>query len=186
MSGRGVSFKGLVVNRNRLSILFNHRQIKRELEGLLRQVDVAIARVPSEIALIAIPIAHKMGVPVLFEVVGCPYDALMNHGSFLGKIYAPFAAARLRKIIASASHVIYVSQKFLQNRYPTRGKSIGCSDVVIPERSPKVLEQRLSRISRWSYGNASIRLGLMGSLGVNYKGHEVAIRALPLLLDRGL
>jgi len=185
VTGPGVSFVGLVERKHKLSVTLHHRSIKRQLEQLVSQADAVIARVPSDIASIAIAIARRRGVPVVLEVVGCPFDALTNHGSLLGKVYAPIAAARMRRIVADATHVVYVSQDFLQRRYPTRGKSTNCSNVQLTDYDVQHLERHLTRIGQCAQ-SGPIRLGLMGSLNVDYKGHGVAIRALKLLVERGL
>lgn len=184
VTGPGVYFAGLVEKKHRLSVFLHYLSIKRHLGQLIAQVDAVIIRLPSNIGSMAVVLAHRQNVPVMLEVVGCPYDALRHHGSLPGKILAPIASWQMRRQVAGASHVVYVTKEFLQSRYPTHGKSINCSDVVIYEQDQGILEQRQKRIQTWS-SDGAIRLGLIGSLDVNYKGHEVALRSLKRLREAG-
>jgi glycosyltransferase involved in cell wall biosynthesis len=184
VTGPGVSFVGLAEKKHQLSVLAHYPNIRRQLRRLIAKVDAVIIRLPSNIGSMAVGIARGQNVPVMLEVVGCPYDALRHHGSFFGKALAPLASWQMRKQVAGASHVVYVTKEFLQSRYPTQGKSINCSDVIIYEQDQGILEQRQKRIQTWS-SDGAIRLGLMGSLNVNYKGHEVALRSLKRLRAAG-
>ena len=68
------------------------------------------------------------------EVVGCPWDAYWNY-SLKGKIVAPFATYMMKRRVKSAPFVLYVTNKFLQKRYPTKGKKINCSNVELAEEN---------------------------------------------------
>jgi hypothetical protein len=37
-----------------------------------------------------------------------------------------------RKAVINAPYVLYVTNEFLQRRYPANGRHIGCSDVSLP------------------------------------------------------
>nr|WP_246354533.1 glycosyltransferase family 4 protein [Paenibacillus phytohabitans] len=83
--------------------------------------------------------------------------------------------------IRKTSHAIYVSEQFLQKRYPTQGLQSSCSDVNIEELTHDILENRISKIEK--IDKDIINFGLIGSLNVNYKGHETAIKALASIKD---
>jgi glycosyltransferase involved in cell wall biosynthesis len=86
-------------------------------------------------------------------------------------------AARVRMAVASAPFVMYVSD-FLKRRYPSRGRSVVLSDVILPPADPAVLERRLLRIrSR----RDNVVLGLIGSWENKIKGIETAMEALARL-----
>jgi glycosyltransferase involved in cell wall biosynthesis len=144
------------------------------------KADCVIARLPSEIGLTAIEVARELRKPTLIEVAGCAWDALWNYGTWQGKAYAPLAYIRNRRAVARATHVIYVSQRFLQKRYPTIGRSVGVSDVEIRPPEAGVLMRRLAKES---VGGRPSTIGLVGSL-LPYKGIGTLLRAGAILRRR--
>lgn len=153
--------------------------IRRDLERILNGVDVVIVRLPGRTGGYALEIAERLGKPSLVEVVGCPWDALWNHGSLRGKLYAPVAWARLRRSLESASDVLYVTNEFLQRRYPTKGRAFACSDVVLPGPIQDAA-RRMARID----SKRVFRIGNIGSLTVNYKGVDTILKAAATLRDQ--
>ncbi len=146
----------------------------------LSQADCAIIRLPSNLGLIAAREAIRMRKPWMAEVVGCAWDSLYNHGSITGKVAASPLYLLNRHFIFRAPRALYVTERFLQARYPCTGPTVACSDVMIQARAPEVLDRRASRIDAWSL-NAPIVIGIIGSLNVDYKGHETALRAVARL-----
>jgi glycosyltransferase involved in cell wall biosynthesis len=147
------------------------------LDGL-RDADLLIARLPSQTGLLAIEAAEQLGKPWAVECVGCAWDAYRHHGSLRARLYAPLAWWEMRRAIARAPAVRYVSERFLQHRYPTRGVSLSCSDVEIDDYAPLVLRQRLVRIASAGASRGPLRFGLMAPLHHQYKGVDVALGAL--------
>ncbi len=150
------------------------KKIKEEVRKVLTGKDLCIIRVPSVLGNIAYKEAKRVGIPVFVEVVGCPRDALYNYGNLKGKLLAPYMYIKTKEIVKNAKNVHYVSKKFLQERYPTKGAQLACSDVVIKELDEEILNKRIDKIK--SNRNKYI-FGLIGSLDVNYKGHETVIKA---------
>lgn len=145
------------------------------LEQRIAAVDVVVARLPSEIGLAAARITRRLGKPLAIEMVACARDGLLSHGSLAARLYAPLAYSRTRRAVANCPWVLYVTQQFLQSRYPAGGRWIGVSDVRLPQADPVILERRLGRIS-----DGSIRIGMVAALFHKEKGVDVAIRALAL------
>lgn len=159
----------------------NHLEARRTISRVLQGVDCAIIRLPSTIGIVACAEAIRMRKPWAVEVVGCARDALWTHGSIAGKVLALPKFLRNRHYIKNAPYVLYVTQQFLQYRYPFRGvRTTHCSDVEIATPADEVLEQRLDRIETRP-NTTPMRIGMIGSLNVAYKGHETAIRTLELL-----
>lgn len=79
---------------------------------------------------------------------------------------------------------MYVTNRFLQNRYPTNGKHIGCSDVVIEENETSVCEKRKERFAHLKKSD-EIKIATIGGLGVSYKGQQYIIKALKTLIRHG-
>ncbi len=152
------------------------------LEQQIKMADCAILRV-SSCAHIALKYCRKYQIPYIYECVGCTRDALWNH-SFLGKIMAVPAFLREKAIIYHAPYVYYVTNKFLQHRYPTQGKYIGCSDVTIKEADKSVIEARLCKLEHLRE-KKKIIIGTAAALDVLYKGQQYVIEAIGILTKMG-
>ena len=136
--------------------------------------DVIILRLPSAAGAIAFDYAKKSNKPILIEMVACVYDALWNY-DWRGKLLANFKLKKYQEILKNASHVIYVTNNFLQDRYPTNGKSIGCSDVVLKDVDTTILEKRLQKIENMQ---EPLTLGTVAAIDVPYKGQADVIKVI--------
>jgi hypothetical protein len=179
-SGPGVEMACLRAT-SRVGLLLGRGGVRRHVREVMSGVDCAIVRLPSALGRIACEEAIRAGKPWLAEVVGCAFGALWHHGSLAGKLLAPAWYAVTRRDVGRAPFACYVSERFLQRRYPCRGASAGgCSNVAIEAPRREVLDARVARIEAGAAGRAPT-LGLVGSLDVDYKGHATALRALALL-----
>lgn len=84
-----------------------------------------------------------------------------------------------RYAIKHAKYVCYVTQNYLQKKYPTRGKKIGCSDVEMLELRTDVLKRRIEKID--AYDESICIIGIAGSVETYLKAHDVIIKSLKLL-----
>lgn len=158
--------------------------IRKLVKQAVQSHDVIIARQPSIIGRFAVKYARQLGKPYMIEAVGCPWDALFNY-NWLGKIYAPYAYMKMKSTLKSAPYVLYVTDQFLQRRYPNSGHHVGVTDVVLGEADPQALAKRLERTSRQQSG-APLILGTAAGLDVPYKGQAYVVRAIALLKSKGL
>lgn len=138
--------------------------------------DCIIARLPSKYGYIAIKYAKKHNKRYLIEAVGCAWDEYWSH-SLKGKLFAYSNYLNMKKSIRNAPYVIYVTNQFLQKRYPTAGKWVACSNVMLDEFNDKVIADRLERIKELSLDKKVI-VGTIGAVDVKYKGHEYVIKAI--------
>lgn len=150
---------------------------RRQLLGLFNQADAVIVRLPTELGLEAALLALANDKPLALEIGSCIFDGLRAHGSLAGRLYAPIAYRRMRSVVARASWVSYVTQTFLQTRYPAvaGAHTIACSNVDLPELLPDLLDRRLSSIGA---SGRMLTFGTIGSLYTRYKGVQHAIEAL--------
>ena len=162
------------------STSFENRAIRAIADEQAKTADAVACKSASGAAL-AKRYAEKYRKPFLVEVVGCPWDAMWNH-SYIGKAIAPFSYLSLRKVVKDAAYVSYVTEKFLQDRYPTKGKSVGVSDVELQPVDESVLDSRIRRIAE---ANSPLRIGTAGTVEIAYKGQEYVIRALAELKAKG-
>lgn len=180
--GEHVSFFGLP-NLMSMSGLFSMGKAVKTLREEIHKCDFMIARLPSNNGYLACRIAGKLKKPYMIELVGCTWDDLWNYGNMAGKLAAVPSFLLQKHYVRKAPNVLYVSRKFLQRRYPNPFHTIGCPDTVIHQNPVSLLEQRLAFIRKMNERN-EIRIGLIASLDVGYKGHDTAIRAISLLTSK--
>lgn len=166
---------------NLKSLLFGHPEARRLCTALVAASDGVIARLPSRLGYLFVQEAVRQRKPYAIEVVGCAWGALWDHGSWKGKILAPVEGFRTKRLISNAPFVLYVTERFLQGRYPCKnGITTFCSNVDIQPVPDEVLRSRLSKIRS---NKLKVRVGLIGNYSSKYKGIDVAIRALALARD---
>lgn len=165
------------------SLLVDKKENERIIEQAVKKSDICVAHVPSYLGEATARIAKKHHKPCLNIVVGCPWDSYWNY-SFKGKLMAPFRYFSLRKTQREAAYSIYVTNEFLQRRYPTKGYSIGCSDVAIDIYDESILKERLNSI--FKNNKNKIKMATLAAVDVRYKGQEYVIRALPKLKQMGI
>lgn len=154
--------------------------MKKLVEGM-KSVDLVVGRFHAFSACQCANIAKKIGKPFLAEVMGDAWDGYWNH-SLAGKFVAPYIYTRTQNAIREADYAIYVTEKYLQGRYPCNGYSIGASNVVIDELDEEVVEKRKKR----EIDSRHISILTAANVDVRAKGHEYVIKALPILAQRGV
>lgn len=183
-SADNVTFE-LFPNLSTLKNIVISKDIKNKVHKLVRETDGVIVRLPSRLGNIFAKEALKQGKPYGVEVVGCTWDSLYYYGSLKAKVVAPISYVSTQRAIQNANCVLYVTRDFLQKRYPARTENqTYCSNVEIPALEETVLEKRLENISK--VNEVRVRLGLIGNYSANYKGIDLAIRALASLQDEGI
>lgn len=181
--GEGVSFIS-VPNFKSAKEIFTYFKAKKIVDDAVRNSDCVIARMPSAIASLAIASCVRHGKPYVIEVVGCAWDANVEHGSLVGKVIAPFQYLGMRRAISRSKFNIYITKRFLQERYPSRNAVSGIApNVKLGVTENSVLEKRLNKISGRG-ADKLVRFGLIGSLDVDYKGHETVLEALAIARNR--
>lgn len=180
-NGNRVEVKPILSYRNFLDILKNHLKIKNEIKEVINNVDRVIIRMPSVIGIYACKLCQNNSKSYIVEMVACPWDGYMHHTNRLGKIVAPFMYLMTKNAIKNAREVIYVSNSFLQKRYPTKGNSYSCSDVELERNDIDILDKRLQKINNIK---DEISLITVGNVGMRYKGQEYVIKALSLLDEK--
>lgn len=163
--------------------LVRRRDVRARMRAALSKVDCCIIRLPSELGYLAVAEAQRLGLPFAVEVVDCPWDGMRSHGSLKGRLYAPLAFARMKMAVSAAPFVLYVTEVFLQARYPAGpgAQVVACSNVDIPSPDPAVLAAREAREASTPAG--PITLGLIGSLNTRAKGIQTVLAALGEVRD---
>ena len=174
VSGKKVSFV-LVPNIAHPRGMFVYlSQVIQTLKQQIRTADVIIART-SLIGFMAASLANQMEKTWATEVVGCAWDAIWNYGNLTGRITAPFYYLWQKRMVNKAPFALYVTQEFLQKRYPCRGITAAVSDVNIPAIDNLSIVRRLKRVRQ---PGKPFVFGLIGSLQSKWKGIQTALSAL--------
>lgn len=185
----GEKNKKFIIKKNKIdkinfvTVDSKYRGILRIVKEQVKNIEFSIVRLPSIMGITALHYLRKYNKQYIVEMVGCPFDAFWNYGTIKGKLIAPIMYFITKYYVRNADNVLYVSGEFLQRRYPNNNYNIGCSDVNLEEISEKNLEKRIEKIENKKETDI-IKIGLVGSLNVNYKGHEIAIRAISKLKDK--
>ena len=154
------------------------------LNDIIDKNDFIIIRLPSMIGLTALCLAKKKKKNHLIEIVGCALDSYRLH-SLKGKLIAYPIYWIMRYLVKSSDNVLYVTNSFLQERYPSASThTIGCSDVELVVDNV-ILEKRFEKIDSKSKEDV-IRIGMMGFLEAKYKGYDTALKALRRLKKKNM
>lgn len=165
-------------------LLLNFNNAQSIIEKEIYDTDLVFVRLPSIIGYLSVDICKKLNKKYLVEVVGCTWDSYWNYSS-KGKLLAPFAMLSMKRRISSAPYVLYVTNQFLQGRYPTKGKWINCSNVELAPMNDEVLERREMHIEQFKPKDKFV-IGTAAGLDVPYKGQQYVIQALAELKKEGI
>ncbi|AOY75603.1 glycosyltransferase [Clostridium formicaceticum] len=178
----------LVDKRIKLTTIKNLKELKEKdirekIKERIQQSDYIVIRMPSILGIYAAKWAKKYRKPYLTEVVGCAWDAIANKGirHFPEALVVMYL---MKKIVADSKYVVYVTEEFLQRRYPTKGKTIACSNVTLESVAQDDLIERLKKIENIDFRN-KIVLGTCATIDVVYKGQEDVIKAIAILKREG-
>lgn len=164
-----------------INTIRNQNRIKSEIKSTLSTVDFAIIRIPSTLGKWAIEICKKNRIPYLLEVVGDPFEAYWFHGSVLGKLIAPVQSFSMKKQVANAKNVIYVTKNHLQRKYPTSQFTTAISNVRLTDTIDVSTLKNFYLTAK-----KPLVIGMIGTFHVKYKGHIEAIKALSILKRKGI
>lgn len=166
-------------NLNTFSALFGLiSKCRRIIEKEIEQCDLIFIRGGIN-ALLGVDAARKLHKPYLVESSGCAWDSYWNH-SFAGKCIAPYMEYRAKKDTKEATFVIYVTEKWLQKRYPTKAKWTYASNVILHHVEDGALEKRYAKLA--SMDKKHIVIGTTAGLN-RMKGQQFVIEAMGLLKD---
>ena len=153
------------------------------IENAVKRSHLCITHVYSTHASMVLHYAKKCKKPCVNVVVGDPWDSFWNY-SIAGKLIAPFAYYSLKRMQRLAKYSIYVTNEYLQRRYPTPGESIACSNVDMITGDPSALSKRKEWIEKQDHNR--YKIATLAALNVRYKGQEYVIKALNKLRLQGI
>jgi len=183
-SSSQVSFIELPHYIGPLDYLKKRKEINQVINFNVNEPDsVYICRIPGNIGSLVIRRMRKIGRPFGVEVVGDPWDVFAP-GSIKHPL-RPFFRVKgylsLKKSVAAAQAVLYVTKEALQKRYPSKTGAFTtfASDVKISKNIIALSEKKYAK--KEAYSIISI-----GSLDQMYKGPDTLINAIKMLKSHGL
>ena len=161
----------------------NDKVLREALISEIAAADAIIIKPATRRGMMAIKIAEKLKKPYMIEMTGDIHNALKQHPSRIRRLYAPILYRNIKQTIKNCKFGLYVSQDYLQSKYPIVGKMCGCADVVLEKSDDSVLTKRLEKIDKMQDGNI-INCALIGFYQGNGKGVDTAIRAMSRLPEK--
>lgn len=125
---------------------------------------------------------NKLNIPYMAVVNEDLYKNAKSHTKLLVRLSAILLGMMTKYMIKNANSAVYVTQQYLQKRYPCKGEMLGCSDVEFLELNDENLEKRIRRISNMSL---PVVLGTVGSVATRIKGQDTVVWALAELKKEG-
>ena len=161
----------------------NRRKYFKFIENLVKQVDFVVER-PGILGCAASKYAAKYKKPCICEVTGNYFDVFWYH-SLSGKLLAPFRYLDAKKTVRNSKYTIYVTQQYLQSKFPSEGISVGISDVEIAKMGDVVLKERIEKINAYS-DSTVYKMATIASVDAKLKGLIYALKAIKRLQRKGL
>lgn len=155
------------------------------VQGMIDKSTLLAVRCPSIIGLVAAKMAMKCGKPYLTESMGDAWDAFWNHGA-LGKVAAPVFDYATKKCVSHGNYALYVTERYLQERYPCKGLIVFASNVLLKTVDEDVLKRKLASYDTPRPADRPITLMTTGAVDVAAKGQRFVIRAIPALNRKGI
>ena len=168
----------LIINSGKTS-LFNKFNLIRKV---VRNADCLSFKLPLPHSIIGCLWAILYNKKYVVESGGDLLTALWYHEGIAYKLMAVPLDLIVRIEHRLAKHIIYVSKNFLQKKYLSKARQLGCSDAVIYITPESVLAKRIDKITN---KRGCFRLGLIGATQAGYRGHDTLIKAASLLKDKG-
>lgn len=181
----GVTFEFLPNLSSFRQLVFHSPRLDEQMRSAVSRSDAVVARLPSEIGLLALKHAKQLSKPYAVEVAGCTWDGSFHYGTASGRLYAPLGFIRMRRAVERAPLALYVTSEWLQRRYPTKGERANVSNVALLPISADDEARREGRLAALVQGEKPI-LGTVGSLRTKAKGIQIALAALARLRSDGL
>lgn len=157
-----------------------NRFIKRSyysklMQSIISDYDAIIIRLPSEIGFLAAEVCQRLNKKYVVEVVACPEDAMVALKSLKGFIYSKFIKSVMATSVWNAYGALYVTNEFLQDKYPTKTDNIVVASNVEIDSYAEMAKEFIPK--------QAPSCVLVGNLDSPHKGYDVLYKSLEILDD---
>lgn len=149
-------------------------RIYNMIKDIIGNTEFAYLRAEGIYGAIAGYFCIKRGVKYMVVMPADPEVGLKEHG-VIGHIIAFFHTRLVKNVVKKADYAYYVTQSYLQNKYPSDGVVLGCSDVQLDPIEDEVLENRIKKINN---KDKKLIIGTAGALLPMIKGQDLVLRAI--------
>lgn len=177
ITNKQIEYKQLPDFRN----IKNLKQIYRVVENMVGKSEFCYLRC-GVASTIASYYCNKKKIPYMSIVNEDVYKNCRTNSKMLVKLSAYPLWIGTRYAIKNAKYSCYVTRNYLQQKYPSKGLTIGCSDVEKLELNDCILQQRLDKIEKMD--SKEYIIGTAGSVDAFLKGHDIVIKALKILKEK--
>lgn len=157
--------------------------VMNSLHRAIRDLDGLVVRSPGTLSLLALPYLLARRKPIAIEVVGDSQAVFSTGvGGRASRLLGLLSAAATKRLFRTASAVTYVTEEYLQRRYPAASHTLvaAFSDVVLSQED---LRERPRNPDEFCLRPA--RLLFAGTMEQRYKGIDTLLSAVVALKARG-
>ncbi len=182
-NGARVTFAEIPYYVGPIQYLQKQRLIKKKIKSIVEQKGVFLCRVPGKIGSLVVRALNRKGYKYACEVVGDPWDVFAPGGIkvFGRALLRVFSTLELKKIVKGSDASLYVTNKTLQNRYPSKTNAfqISASNVSLPLEVFSDYPHKLNK-------NDGFTIISIGSLEQMYKAPDILLKAIKSVRNCGI
>lgn len=184
-----VSFIELPNFRGVAGLMKNILSVCSILKSAIKQCDCVIFRAPSPISMIAYPIVKRSKKPYAIEIMNNPATHFSKQAmkNFYQPVITQLMIFQTKSMCKSANGVAYVTERVLQELYPSKVRLEGESEKYF-ESSYSTIRLEASHYKYEVGGNTTpqkVTLIHTGKMQDNRKGQDIFIKAMHVLLKKG-
>lgn len=151
----------------------------KRIENITQGCEVCIVRMPSSIAYKVLQRAKMQKIPYGIEVVANPQDLALQ-GDLKAYFFWSILHKNLKKMCAGADCISYVTQHFLQKKYPSLKK-----DHFETYYSSVDLDDTMFVGSRSNVNSPFVICHISNPIVMKGKGHDILIKTAAVLIGKG-
>lgn len=187
-SGPGVSFLLIPYYKGPIEYIKNYFKIRRIVKQYCKQHDCAIFRIPAATSNIFCKLYARTKKPFAVEVVVDPWENFgprAGGNKIINNIIRHNWTSLVRTMCAKAIGASYVTQKYLQSKYPPRANNDSAA-FTASYSSVELNDEFFASPKRWDSNQKTFYVSHVANYFSGYgKGHITLMDAIKLLKDKG-
>jgi glycosyltransferase involved in cell wall biosynthesis len=187
--GPGVSFFCLPYYVGAWQYIWQHFKLASMMGQVTKRADVFILRSPGRISTLLWHQLMAEKIPYGVEVLGSSEDVTKTGGYNILVRWTTNLLDRQKEICACASAALYVTENYLQSRYPSRCWSTSSPNADLTEEAiagEAEQKARIQSIKEITTSGRPVRICHAGTMGNLYKAQDVLFKAVSICLNKGL